>query len=196
VTEIMEFSGPEELGELRKLLANLSFQLVEEIRAQRELLAAERGELHPQPVPVNTMDAVDAVIATYSKHPACDGKSVVAAPGCASIDMVSDPALLRRVLGNLVKNALEASRERGVVAIGCRQLGENRVEFSVHNDGLIPREAQLQIFNRSFSTKGDGRGLGTYSVKLLVERFLHGRVRFVSLPLEQTTFFVELPTNA
>ena len=67
------------------------------------------------------------------------------------------------------------------------------MEFFVHNAGVIPREAQLQIFNRPFSTKGNGRGLGTYSVKLLTERFLRGRVRFVSEPPQGTTFFVDVP---
>lgn len=38
----------------------------------------------------------------------------------------------------------------------------------------MPRTSQLQIFQRSFSTKGKGRGLGTYSIKLLTERYLKG----------------------
>ncbi len=196
ISQIMEFSGPEELGELRKLVTNLSEQLVDEIRAQRELLAAERGELRAELRPVNSREAVEGVIAAYLKHPASDGKSVSMAHGCADLDFLSDPALLRRVLGNLVKNALEASPEGAEVSVGCRPIGENRVEFFIHNDGVIPREAQLQIFNRSFSTKGSGRGLGTYSVKLLTESFLHGCARFESSPEAKTTFFVDLPLNA
>jgi signal transduction histidine kinase len=69
------------------------------------------------------------------------------------------------------------------------------LEFFVHNPACIPRDAQLQIFNRSFSTKGSGRGLGTYSVKLLAERFLNGKARFQSTPLDGTTFFVSLPVG-
>jgi len=52
---------------------------------------------------------------------------------------------------------------------------------------------QLQVFNRSFSTKGTGRGLGTYSVKLLTERCLKGRVGFTSALGEGTVFQVTLP---
>jgi CheY-like chemotaxis protein len=52
---------------------------------------------------------------------------------------------------------------------------------------------QLQMFQRSFSTKGRGRGIGTYSVKLLTEKYLKGRVAFTSDPLTGTTFSVMVP---
>ena len=52
---------------------------------------------------------------------------------------------------------------------------------------------RLQIFQRSFSTKGAGRGLGTYSVKLLSERYLKGAVGFRSTHAEGTRFFARYP---
>ena len=196
IGEIMEFSGPEELRELRGLLSTLSGQLVDEIRAQRELLAAERGELEVEMHSVNSREAVGRVIAIYLKHPACEKKILRASDTCEAVTFVSDLPLVLRVLGNLVKNALEASRAGGEVVIGCRNVSDEKVEFFVRNEGEIPHAAQLQIFNRSYSTKGTGRGLGTYSVKLLTERFLHGRVHFVSAPEVKTTFFVEFPIKA
>jgi signal transduction histidine kinase len=195
IAEIMEFSGPEELSELRGLITTLSEQLVDEIRAQREIIAAERGELQVEPGPVNSRDVVARVVATYLKHPSCDGKTIRATEDCEPVEFRSDFSLLLRVLGNLAKNALEASPPGGEVTIGCRRAPGEKVRFFVRNKGVIPQDSQLQIFNRSFSTKGLGHGLGTYSVKLLTERFLHGRARFVSSPEEQTTFFVEFPIN-
>jgi len=193
IGELMEFSGPEELRELRGLISNLSGQLVDEIRAQRELLAAEQGELTIQMRAVNSRDAVQRTITTYLSHPVCDGKTICAARELESVDFSSDLPLLLRVLGNLAKNALEACPQSGTVEVGCRRSGGDHVEFFVRNPGEIPRTAQLQIFNRSFSTKGSGRGLGTYSVRLLTERFLGGKARFASSAAEQTTFFVEFP---
>ena len=55
------------------------------------------------------------------------------------------------------------------------------------------REVQLQVFQRSFSTKGTDRGLGTYSMKLLSERYLHGSVSFTSTPEEGTIFRARYP---
>ncbi|MPN46151.1 hypothetical protein SDC9_193734 [bioreactor metagenome] len=57
----------------------------------------------------------------------------------------------------------------------------------------MPPDSQLQIFNRSFSTKGDGRGLGTYSIRLLGEKYLKGHVGFTSNKNDGTTFFIRLP---
>jgi sensor histidine kinase regulating citrate/malate metabolism len=51
----------------------------------------------------------------------------------------------------------------------------------------------LQLFQRSFSTKGEGRGLGTYSIKLLTERILNGKVSFTSSMDDGTTFRVLIP---
>jgi sensor histidine kinase regulating citrate/malate metabolism len=58
---------------------------------------------------------------------------------------------------------------------------------------VIPSVAQKQIFQRSFSTKGSNRGLGTYSMKLLGENYLKGAVDFESDEEDRTTFYVKLP---
>jgi sensor histidine kinase regulating citrate/malate metabolism len=57
----------------------------------------------------------------------------------------------------------------------------------------MPSEVQLQVFQRSFSTKGAGRGLGTYSMKLISERYLQGCVSFVSTAPDGTVFSADYP---
>ena len=69
------------------------------------------------------------------------------------------------------------------------------VTFWVHNPGFMPREVQLQLFKRSFTTKGAGRGLGTYSMKLLTERYLKGQISFTSTEADGTTFEIRLRTS-
>lgn len=54
-------------------------------------------------------------------------------------------------------------------------------------------EVQAQVFQRSFSTKGNDRGLGTYSMKLFGENYLKGKVYFQSDADKGTTFFLALP---
>jgi signal transduction histidine kinase len=70
---------------------------------------------------------------------------------------------------------------------------DEKLRFWVHNPGFIPKETQLQIFERSFTTKGRGRGLGTFSMKLLGEHYLGGKVGFSSDKKEGTTFWIDLP---
>jgi len=94
----------------------------------------------------------------------------------------------------MLKNALEASSTGGTVTIGAKAI-KNTLEFWVHNESYMPRTSQLQVFQRSFSTKGKGRGLGTYSIKLLTERYLKGSVSFTSTEAEGTTFSISLPLH-
>jgi sensor histidine kinase regulating citrate/malate metabolism len=50
------------------------------------------------------------------------------------------------------------------------------------------------LFQRSFSTKASaGRGIGTYSVKLLVEQYLKGSVSFISDSESKTIFTLKIP---
>ena len=195
ISEIIACSAPCELQELREVIASLAEQLVDEIQTQRDLLSAERGELHVQARRENSRVIVAKTISLYLRNQACDGKSIQAAEICEEVPLLTDTTLLIRVLGNLAKNALEATSPGGTVTVGCHLLGGDTVEFFVHNSAFIPRELQLQIFKRSFSTKGSGRGLGTYSARLLTERFLGGKTDFSSTPGEGTLFFVRIPTK-
>ena len=95
------------------------------------------------------------------------------------------------MLINLVKNALEATPENGTVILGVENL-HKMIRFRVKNEGVIPRDIQLQLFQRSFTTRGIGRGLGTYSIKLLTENYLKGYVSFISNEAEGTIFRVDL----
>jgi sensor histidine kinase regulating citrate/malate metabolism len=51
----------------------------------------------------------------------------------------------------------------------------------------------MQIFQRSFSTKGVNRGIGTYSIKLFTERYLRGKAWFTTDKLNGTNFYVKYP---
>ena len=109
--------------------------------------------------------------------------------------VITDPVLARRVVANMVKNALEATAKGGAVEAGCR-CEQNTVDIWVHNAAVLSEEARRRIFQRSFSTKGPGRGLGAYGMKLIAERYLGGGVDFDSLEGEGTEFRLRLPRNA
>ncbi len=185
-------ASPEDKDEMLELLETTSDHLIDEISAQRELLAAEVDELVARPQPVNSRQLLVDVAGVYSSHDVGAGKVITIDAASDQVTFVTDPALLGRVIGNLVKNALEASPTGHLVSLACTKQGP-RVGFSVHNDGHIPHRSQLQIFQRSFTTKGGGRGLGTYGARLLTERYLGGDIAFESTKDEGTTFTVSYP---
>jgi signal transduction histidine kinase len=178
--------------QIRDAIGRLSRELLDEIDGQRTLVRAESGELVLAPEPLGVRQLLDDTVRLYRQHPVAHGRQLDVHPETADLSLVSDRTLLSRVLCNLIKNALEACRAGDTVTVGsaARDAG---IEFWVHNPGAMPREVQLQIFQRSFSTKGAGRGLGTYGVKLLTERYLGGTVSFTSTPERGTTFHVRYP---
>lgn len=167
-------------------------RLVEEIKAQKELSAAENNELTVHPTEFDALELLEDTVAMYREHDAARNKTIRITPDSGYVTIFSDAVLLGRVLGNMLKNAFEASREGDTVAVGCTA-ADAWVEFRVSNSGVIPADIQTRIFQRSFSTKGADRGLGTYSLRLLTERYLQGNVHFTSTVEEGTTFLVRLP---
>ncbi len=180
---------PEEATDFKDMLFEVSESLIDEINAQKQLLAAESGELGVSISEIKSSDILNSVYNIYSKHIVADNKFLMIDEFSEDILFSSDYALIKRIIGNLVKNALEASKEGQTVSFGSQKVIEN-IRFWVHNDSVMPKETQLQLFQRSFSTKGQGRGLGSYSVKLLTEKYLGGKVNFISNKENGTTFYV------
>lgn len=168
--------------------------LVEQIREQRDLILAENNELKVSTVPLRSLNLLSEVAAHFANHEASRDRQILIDPAAENVVFTSNPQLLHRVLGNMLKNALEASGPGEMIWLGCR-LRDGQVEFWVNNPGVMPREVQLQLFQRSFSTKENNRGLGTYSMKLLTERYLHGSISFTVSEEEGTTFFARYPLN-
>lgn len=181
--------------EVKEDLAVASDTLVQEIRSQRVLVAAENNTLAVQWAPLESLAFLDSLVHTFRNHLVAQGKHIVVAPDAAAYRFTSDEALLARVVGNLLKNALEASGAGDSVTLGCRADGAE-LTFTCHNASVMERQVQLQVFRRSFSTKGADRGIGTYSIKLLTEKYLGGRVAFTSAPETGTVFTVTLPLGA
>lgn len=172
----------------------VSHEIVEEIEAQRLLMNAESGELVVDKQNISTLQVLEEVVEQVQHHSTAEGKEIVLNKDSINFSLTTDLLLLKRVLINMLKNALEASTKGEQVEIGIRKQG-NVILFWVHNNAVIEPKVKLQIFHRSFSTKGSNRGLGTYSMKLLGEQYLKGRVFFDSLENEGTTFYLGLPIN-
>ncbi|RKZ10797.1 histidine kinase, partial [bacterium] len=185
----------ESTAELQEYVPMLTFtteQLVEEIKCQRDLVAAESGDLDTITSRTNSLQILREVTETYRHDAEGAGHSVVIDPDSSETGLEVSHVLLVRVLGNMIRNALEASTGEAGIRTGCRR-DEDHIEFWVWNDDVMAQEVQMQIFRRSFSTKGVGRGIGTYSMKLLTERYLGGEISFVSAAGRGTEFRLRLP---
>ena len=193
IIELMKNNNDhEELIKFINLADSTSKDLVEEIQSQRELLLAENNELIVNRRTISSLNLLNEISVQIRYHQTALNRSVTIDNNSNEILFKSDEVLLKRVLINMLKNALEATPEQGEVKLGC--YGEDgKVFIWVHNPEYIPRDIQLQIFHRSFSTKGYNRGLGTYSMKLFTEKNLGGIISFISSKEEGTKFFVELP---
>jgi len=165
----------------------LSDRIIDEIEAHRQLVAAENGELQMDLRPTGSMHLLQQLFVAYNRSDFLAGRELRVAQDSVDVEFKTDPVLLGRVIGNMIKNAIEAALPGETVTVGCRA-DEAAVCFWVHNPTYMPEEVRLQVFNRSFSTKGAGRGLGTYSMKFLTERYLGGHISFTSVEEAGTTF--------
>ena len=182
----------DERAELEDVALRLSEQIVEEIEAQRDLAAAERGDLETEMREIDAVKVLEHVAAVFARHALGAGRQIRVDVGEGATTIVSDEVLLRRVLGNLVKNAIEASAPDEAIGLSLRSDGAP--QFRVHNAAGMSDAVRDQIFQRSFSTKlGPGRGIGTYSIRLLTERYLGGTVSFTTSEEDGTTFTISLP---
>jgi two-component system, sporulation sensor kinase E len=105
-----------------------------------------------------------------------------------------DPAQIRQILINLIKNAMHAMTRGGILTIetGVRDAG---VWVSVSDTGHgIPQDQINRIFEPYFSTKEKGTGLGLMLVQRIIQDH-RGRIELESPPGKGTTFRIWLPVS-
>ncbi len=189
-SELLKNIGEDQMEKVMGLIYGAVDRLFEEIGSQRDITAAENNELIVHPDTISSIELLQDLICSFEESAMeC---TIRLHPEAEDVRFRSDRVVLRRVLGNMIKNAVEASARGETVTAGCKR-DHGGVEFRVWNRASMPREVQLQLFQRSFSTKEASRGLGTYSMKLLTERYLCGRISFTTSETEGTVFSVWYP---
>jgi signal transduction histidine kinase len=116
------------------------------------------------------LDAFRAEVVELAQ-PFLDAKhlTLAAPPGPKDAWSLVDPAALRRVLLNLVKNAAEASPEKGTVTLALTREADALV-LQVSDEGPgVPPEARTGLFEPFFTTKEKGTGLGLAFAQKLTE---------------------------
>lgn len=184
--------SPETFKKYAPMLSNVSRELLEEINGQRDLRYAEEGTILIDKSPIKALDLLKDFVDIYKNQKITENIKLVISDDSQDITFSSDERLLRRVIENMIKNSIEASKKGEKVTVRCIK-DANNVIFSVNNPAFIPENIQLDLFKRSFSTKGEGRGWGTYSMKLLTENYLDGKIEFTSTEEKGTTFHAKYP---
>jgi signal transduction histidine kinase len=106
--------------------------------------------------------------------------------------LTADPDLLKRILGNLANNALQAMPEGGTLAIRAHR-NTSSIVIRVQDTGKgIPEDIKPKLFTPLFTTKSKGQGFGLAVVKRLTEA-LGGTVTCESESGAGTVFIVRLP---
>jgi two-component system nitrogen regulation sensor histidine kinase NtrY len=148
----------------------------------------------PQPVPTRLEEVVGAVLALYN---GVDSRVRIRARCDPDLPrLVLDPDQMKRVLVNLVDNAVEAMGGRGEVAIEARPDGGSglvRLEVSDEGPGIRPEDRD-RLFLPYFSTKKKGTGLGLAIVHRIVSDH-HGRIRVEDNRPRGARFVIELPAE-
>lgn len=194
-SEILLENPTEEPEQAARRIRTLTARLAREVEEHRVLLAVEAEEYSPERKAVMAGEVLANIQAIFEHHEASQGKELETLEMEVDVELLTDAAMVERVLTNMVKNALEATPPGGTARMGCAP-DNDAIKFSVWNESTISEEISGRIFDRSFSTKNEsGRGLGTYSMKLFGERCLGGKVWFTSSEDAGTTFYLELPLS-
>lgn len=177
----------EAMGGLRMLLDSLL-----------DVSKLDAGLIVPTPVDMPVGPLLERLGAEYHAQAAAKELRLRVVPSGATIR--SDPALLERILRNLIENALRYT-ERGGVLIGCRRQGGN-LHIDVIDTGIgIQPNKHEEIFEEFFQVgnperdRSKGLGLGLAVVRRLA-RLLGHRIELRSLPGRGSMFRVEVPVVA
>ncbi|AWJ87507.1 hybrid sensor histidine kinase/response regulator (plasmid) [Azospirillum sp. TSH58] len=130
-------------------------------------------------------------------HPQAKAKGLRLRVVPCTLTVRSDPALLMRILRNLVENALRYT-ERGGLLIGCRRRGD-RLRIEVMDSGIgIPSNQHEEIFEEFYQVgnqerdRSKGLGLGLAVVRRLA-RLLGHTVHLRSRTGAGSAFCVDVP---
>jgi signal transduction histidine kinase len=166
---------PEQLAQVTKIRRELDYlkTLVDDF-----LDYARNKPLQREPLQLNALLVEVSELAQPFLEPRHLSLRVKQPESAAShpISFSGDAAALRRVLLNLLKNAAEASPEKGTIRLELElelETGAERCVVSVIDEGPgIPAEQRERIFEPFFTTKEKGTGLGLAFALKLAE--LHG----------------------
>lgn len=168
------------------------------IDALLDVSRLESRLVKPRIEAVPLQDMLDLVESDFAAQAAGRKLQLRVIPSSAVVR--SDPALLGRILHNLVENAVQYTRQGGIV-VGCRRRGD-RIRIEVYDTGIgIAPAHQQEIFGEfvqlgnAARNRDQGLGLGLAVVRQLCDLLGHS-IEVRSKPGCGTVFTVDLPLES
>ncbi|MFO1083280.1 MAG: ATP-binding protein [Reyranellaceae bacterium] len=165
----------------------------------------DAGAFRPEKRPFALQPMFDSLATAFAPVAARRGVELVVVPTRAFVS--TDPAFLRRILQNLLSNALRYGRVEGRrprVLLGCRRVGGDALRIEVRDNGPgIAPDKQAVIFDEFVRLQAEddapreerGLGLGLAIVDRIA-RMLELPIGLASAPGEGSTFSLVLPRVA
>jgi len=144
-----------------------------------------------QPAEFAVQELIDKIVMQYTpmaKERHIEIRSEIQWPGT----VFWDRGQMEQVLGNLIRNALEAVGGDGWVEISISKNSAGQIEIIVADNGPgMPAETREKIFNLYYTTKASGTGIGLSIVQRIVDEH-NGVIRVTSKPGMGTQFTIQL----
>lgn len=155
----------------------------------------------PSPANLSVRNLLSEVVQILGPGAENDDITLLIQPG-SDLQVRADPAQLKQVLINLVRNGIDAAgpggRIRLLAGVTERRLAGTHspvavIEVSDNGHGIAP-EAQGRLFDPFFTTKADGTGLGLAIAARIIEKH-GGLLEYQTQPGTGTTFAILLPLS-
>ena len=195
----------EKQSEYRGKVKSASRLLLEMLNDVLDMSKLESGEVVLEEIPLNLGSIFEEVLVVIEQMAADQNIRIIwEEKEIIHRNLIGSPSHVKRILMNILSNAVKYNKENGDIYISCREIVSEQpemmtIEFVCRDTGIGMSEAfQKQIFEPfaqedvGSRTKYAGTGLGMPITKKLVEK-MGGTISFESKEGAGTTFVVRIP---
>lgn len=166
------------------------------IEMATQLLDVSRLEAGQMPLNKSKLDITSLTQTVVSLFPVTTCERRVSALSSTPYLIDLDPDIVKRILTNLISNAVKFTPRNGEINVGITQI-DSCVRLTVSDNGRgVPVESHQKIFEKfgqvGKENKKYGAGLGLHFCKLAVEAH-GGKIGVESVPGQGSTFWFTLP---
>ena len=195
----------EKQSEYREKVKSASHLLLEMLNDVLDMSKLESGEVMLEEIPLKLSSIFEEVFVVIGQMAAEQNIRIIwEEKEIIHWNLIGSPIHVKRILMNILSNAVKYNKENGDIYISCREIVSDQpemttIEFTCRDTGIGMAEAfQKQIFepfaqeHTGSRTRFAGTGLGMPITKKLIEK-MGGTITFESEEGAGTTFVIRVP---